>query len=149
MKFKINHTNSTVGGIVFTDPSMTQQHFKDETMIDNILQKYAETGFLTDPFTPKRPIQFGDFSDVTDFQTAQNAVARTTEYFESLPSRIRASFNNNPQDFLNALNDPSQRAKLEELGFVAPSEAKSPESSDKPSAAPSESDKVSSPDNKG
>ena len=76
MKFKINHTNATAEGIVFTDPSLTQQHFKDETMIDNILQKYAETGFLTDPFSPKRPIQFGDFSGVTDFQTAQNAVAR-------------------------------------------------------------------------
>jgi hypothetical protein len=81
MKFKINHTNATAEGIVFTEPSMTQQHFKDETMIDNILQKYAETGFLTDPFSPKRPIQFGDFSDVTDFQTAQNAVARATESF--------------------------------------------------------------------
>ena len=72
MKFKINHTNATAEGIVFTEPSMTQQHFKDDTMIDNILQKYAETGFLTDPFTPKRPIQFGDFSDVKDFQTAQD-----------------------------------------------------------------------------
>ena len=115
MKFKINHTNATAEGIVFTEPSMTQQHFKDETMIDNILQKYAETGFLTDPFSPKRPIQFGDFSDVTDFQTAQNSVARATEYFESLPSHIRASFSNSPAEFLQALNDPEQRSKLEEL----------------------------------
>ncbi|TEW71453.1 hypothetical protein E2488_15675, partial [Gramella jeungdoensis] len=102
MKFKVNHTNATAEGIVFTEPSMTQQHFKDETMIDNILQKYAETGFLTDPFTPKRPIQFGDFSDVKDFQTAQNAIALATEYFESLPANVRASFNNSPQEFLNA-----------------------------------------------
>lgn len=139
MKFKINHTNATSEGIVFTEPSMTQQHFKDETMIDNILQKYAETGFLTDPFTPKRPIQFGDFSDVTDFQTAQNAVARATEYFESLPSNVRASFGNSPQEFLNALNDPEQRSKLEELGFVAPEETKIPEPPKEPqSPSPTE-----------
>ena len=148
MKFKINHTNATAEGIVFTEPSMTQQHFKDETMIDNILQKYAETGFLTDPFSPKRPIQFGDFSDVTDFQTAQNSVARATEYFESLPSHIRASFNNSPAEFLHALNDPEQRSKLEELGFVAPEETKAPEP--KASEAASVVDeKPSSPSNNG
>lgn len=149
MKFKINHTNATAKGIVFTDPSMTQQHFKDETMIDNILQKYAETGFLTDPFSPKRPIQFGDFSDVTDFQTAQNAVARATEYFESLPSHIRASFNNSPSDFLQALNDPEQRGKLEELGFIAPSEVKVPEPTGEPQTAQTADAKPYSPDNNG
>lgn len=149
MKFKINHTNATAEGIVFTEPSMTQQHFKDETMIDNILQKYAETGFLTDPFSPKRPIQFGDFSDVTDFQTAQNAVARATEYFESLPSRIRASFSNSPAEFLQALNDPEQRSKLEELGFVASEETKIPEPSEKPQPAPATEVKPSASDNNG
>lgn len=149
MKFKINHTNATAEGIVFTEPSMTQQHFKDETMIDNILQKYAETGFLTDPFTPKRPIQFGDFSDVKDFQTAQNAIALATEYFESLPANVRASFNNSPQEFLNALNDPKQRSKLEELGFVAPEEVKSPEPSKEPQSASATEAKPSASDNKG
>lgn len=147
MKFKINHTNATAEGIVFTEPSMTQQHFKDETMIDNILQKYAETGFLTDPFSPKRPIQFGDFSDVKDFQTAQNAVARATEYFESLPSHVRSSFNNSPSDFLQALNDPEQRSKLEDLGFVAPEEAKAPESTSQ--QTPSADPKPSVSDNNG
>lgn len=149
MKFKINHTNATAEGIVFTDPSMTQQHFKDETMIDNILQKYAETGFLTDPFTPKRPIQFGDFSDVTDFQTAQNAVARATEYFESLPSRIRSSFNNSPSEFLQALNDPEQRSKLEDLGFVASEEVKTLEPAGEPQPIPSADVKPSNSDNNG
>lgn len=148
MKFKINHTNATAEGIVFTEPSMTQQHFKDETMIDNILQKYAETGFLTDPFTPKRPIQFGDFSDVKDFQTAQNAIALATEYFEGLPASVRASFNNSPQEFLNALNDPEQRSRLEELGFVAPEEAKAPEPKASESA-PVVDEKPSSPSNNG
>ena len=146
MKFKINHTHATSEGIVFTEPSMTQQHFKDETMIDNILQKYAETGFLTDPFTPKRPFQFGDFSGVKDFQTAQNAIALATEYFESLPANVRASFNNSPQEFLNALNDPEQRSKLEELGFVAPEEAKAPEPKASESA-PVVDEKPSSPSN--
>lgn len=140
MKFKINHTNATAEGIVFTDPSMTQQHFKDETMIDNILQKYAETGFLTDPFSPKRPIQFGDFSDVTDFQTAQNAVARATEYFESLPSNVRSSFNNSPSEFLQALQDPEQRSKLEDLGFVAPEPSKEPQPTSATEVKPSDSD---------
>lgn len=147
MKFKINHTCATAEGIVFTDPSMTQQHFKDETMIDNILQKYAETGFLTDPFSPKRPVQFGDFSGVTDFQTAQNAIARATEYFESLPSHIRASFNNSPFEFLKALDDPQQKDKLTELGFIAPEEPKAPEPT--PQLAPTADPKPSSSDNNG
>ena len=102
---------------------------------------------MTDPFSPKRPIQFGDFSDVTDFQTAQNSVARATEYFESLPSHIRASFNNSPAEFLQALNDPEQRSKLEDLGFVAPEETKAPEPTPQPT--PSADPKPSSSDNNG
>lgn len=149
MKFKVNHTNATAAGIVFTDPSLTQQHFKDETMIDNILQKYAETGFLTDPFMPKRPIQFGDFSGVTDFQTAQNAVARATEYFESLPSHIRSSFNNSPSEFLQALNDPEQRSKLETLGLIVPEETKLPEPTGEPQMPSAAEVKPSSSDNNG
>lgn len=107
-------------GICFTEPSMTQQHFKDECEIDTILRKYETTGFLVDPLTPRRQAQFGDFSEVQDFQTAQNKVAEVTEYFDSLPASIRSRFGNRVSEFLTFVTDPANRKACEELGIFVP-----------------------------
>ena len=107
-------------GICFVEPSMTQQHFKDECDIDNILRKYETSGFLVDPLEPRRQAQFGDFSEVQDFQTAQNKVAEVTEYFDSLPASIRMRFGNRVSEFLTFVTDPANRTACEELGIFIP-----------------------------
>lgn len=63
MKIKSYYTDcrKETEGICFTEPSMTQQHFKDECDMDKILRKYETTGFLVDPLEPRRQAQFGDF----------------------------------------------------------------------------------------
>lgn len=122
MKIKSYYTDcrKEIEGICFTEPSMTQQHFKDECDMDTILRKYETTGFLVDPLTPRRQAQFGDFSEVQDFQSAQNKVAQISEYFDSLPAHIRLRFGNRVSEFLTFVTDPANRKACEELGIFIP-----------------------------
>ena len=40
------------------------------------------------------------------------------EEFYELPSQIRAEFNHNPKELINALSDPRQKSRLESLGLL-------------------------------
>lgn len=106
-------------GIDFPNPSLTEQCHKDDADIDRILKKYQQTGFLVDPFIkPTRTPQFGDFSDVGDFQTVQNRLIEIEDHFNSLPAKIRAIFGNDYANYINAMNDPSKTEYLASLGLI-------------------------------
>lgn len=101
--------------------SMTQQQFKNECDIRWLLKRYRETG------TPL-PVPTGSFEDVStvaDFQTHMNAVARTKEYFDSLPATTRARFANDPMQLVAFLNDDANRAEAVKLGLLEASKVES------------------------
>lgn len=108
-------------GIVIDGPSMTQQHFKDECDINNIIARYESTGLLTDPFQSSgRMYQFGDYSAVHDYQDSLNYVIEAREMFDSLPSKVRERFNYDPANLLSFLSDESNRSEAILLGLVDP-----------------------------
>ena len=98
---------------------MTQQHFAAECDINNIMKRYQNTGILTEPGLGSgfRPM-FGDFSDVSDYQTAQNAVIEVQDAFAQLPSRVRARFDNDPAALLEFLGKEENRDEAVSLGLV-------------------------------
>ena len=106
-------------GIVFTEPSMAQQSAAAECDINNIMARYRETGLLSDPFKPARPIQYGDFTEVVDFHTAQNAIASANEAFQRLPAHIRDRFNNDPGQLLSFFDDEKNLEEAIKLGLLA------------------------------
>lgn len=95
--------------------SYVQQQFKDDCDIHTIINRF--TRGLPYRHMAVQP-QFGDFSDVQDYQQAQNVVARTKEYFDLLPSDLRARFANNPAEFLRFVNDPANTKEAIELGIL-------------------------------
>lgn len=95
--------------------SYVQQQFKDDCDIHVIVNKFRQ-GLPV--HVMEQPPQYGDFSDVKDFQQAQNLIARTTEFFESLPSDLRARFANSPAEFLTFINNPENEAEAIELGLL-------------------------------
>lgn len=105
--------------VMNTEPSMAQQHFKDECDINQIMARYQRTGILTDNPGSLRPL-FGDFSNVSDFQSAQNAILDVNDSFMSLPSSIRARFNNDPGYLLEFLAKEENRGEAVSLGLVNP-----------------------------
>lgn len=97
------------------DGSRTKQSFKEECDINTILKRFNVTGQL--PVQPLQP-QYGDFSGVTDYQTALNAVIAAQEAFEALPAVLRNRFANDPAAFVDYCSDETNRAEMIELGLI-------------------------------
>lgn len=102
-------------GLVCDDPSLAQQQFKDECDINTILERFNVTGQL--PVSPLQP-QFGDFSGITDYQTALNAVLDAQESFDALPARVRERFANDPAAFVDFCLDAANRDEMKALGLI-------------------------------
>jgi phage internal scaffolding protein len=115
---RVNLRHKPTVGIVFSEPSLTQQHFKDECDIDRILKKYSETGFLVNPLEARRPAKWGDFSSVADYQASMNRLVQVQEAFDALPSRVRERFRNDPMQMLAFLEDPANKDEAVKLGLV-------------------------------
>jgi phage internal scaffolding protein len=106
---------SNESGLACEEPSLAQQHFKEECDINTILQKFNITGLL--PEAPLSP-RYGDFSGIGDYHTALNRVIAAQDEFEGLPAQIRARFDNDPAQLIEFLQDENNRPEAEELGLV-------------------------------
>lgn len=102
------------------DPSMAQQSSKEETDINTIVERFGLTGEL--PSGVRAP-QYGDFTAVTDYHTALNAVAIANEAFDEMPWKIRARFHNDPENFVKFVADPANRDEAIKLGLIIPKPA--------------------------
>jgi phage internal scaffolding protein len=97
------------------EPSLAQQHFKDECDINNILRQFNITGLLPEqPLSPR----YGDFTGIGDYHTALNRVIAAQDEFDALPATIRARFGNDPAQLIEFLENSDNRPEAEELGLV-------------------------------
>jgi len=102
-------------GLACEEPSLAQQHYKDECDINNILRQFNITGLL--PESPLSP-RYGDFTGIGDYHTALNRVIAAQDEFEALPAQIRARFDNDPAQLIEFLQNSDNRPEAEELGLV-------------------------------
>lgn len=108
---------SEESGLKCLDPSLTQQQFKDEADINTIVDRFMKSGVL--PTAATMP-QYVDYEGVFDFQTAMNAVRQADENFMRMDAKIRARFNNSPQEFLQFFSDPENTDEAIRLGLALP-----------------------------
>lgn len=101
-------------------PSLTQQEFKDSCDINNILAKFSvqarALGVEPSQLMPQDQGTYGDFSNLDDFQTAQNKIAFLNDQFSNLPSDVRRKFGDDLNTFMSALSDPNRIDELGDLG---------------------------------
>ncbi|AXL15014.1 internal scaffolding protein [Microviridae sp.] len=95
---------------------LTEQHHKEECDIINIVKKYDKLGLDFEMFTAENCM---DITDAPTYLEMQNKIAQANQTFEALPARIRAEFDNSTQNFLEAISDPENASKLEEIGLDA------------------------------
>lgn len=93
----------------------TQQSFAEECDINTIVRRFGLTGEM--PQNLRMPVS-GDFTGVTDFQTAMNAVRQAQEAFMELPGEMRARFDNDPQKLISFLEHDGNREEAVKLGLV-------------------------------
>lgn len=107
--------NSADSTFVFSKPSLVKQSFRDECDINNILRKFNVTGQL--PVGSVQP-QYGDFSGITDYQSALNAVMAAQDSFLQLPAKVRAKFANDPALFVEFASDEANKDEMKALGLL-------------------------------
>lgn len=104
--------------------SRAKQEFRDECDINVLMKKYERTGLIT--HVNRYQGQYADVTEIVDYQGAQNAVIAAQEAFGSLPSSIRARFENDPAKFMDFVHDEANFDKLVEMG-LAKARPKGPE----------------------
>ena len=107
-------------GIVFEEPSLTDQSQYKDTDINNIVRRYQTTGLLDSPGSvPFETLQYGDATLLPDYQTALDLVNNVQEEFSSLPSEVREKFGHDPMQLLDALQDPTKKEMLQDIGLLS------------------------------
>ena len=104
-------------GITFSEPTATQQQFKDECDVNFILRRFADTGVLTH-VSDSQPL-FDDCSEF-DYLHAMNTVVRAQEDFNALPSAVRKRFNNSPAELFSFLSQEENHDEAVALGLFVP-----------------------------
>lgn len=88
------------------DVSLVEQQHKDEVDITTIVRRFGMTGVLPKGRTGG---VYGDFTGISDYETAREALSRADASFMELDAEIRARFDNSPGQFLRwAEHDPEE-----------------------------------------
>jgi len=123
------------------EPSRTKQEFTAECDINNIMARFAASNYdpSTLPMTSRKPM-YGDFTGAPEsYHAALNYVRDTERAFMELPAEFRAKLENDPQKFLDYIQDPANYDELVDLGFLLPSSSDDPRS---PNSAVGASDDI-------
>lgn len=116
MKFHTKYDPPVVEGLRTSPVSLTQQHFKEDSDINVLIERFTHGGNL--PQRNAEDYTFGDFSAV-DYQTALDTVMVANEQFGTLPAKVRDRFGNNPAKLLHFLQDENNREEAIGLGLVS------------------------------
>lgn len=115
MKFKTAYAKQPRAGTVNEEPSLTKQSFKDECDINKILRRFQTTGAIAHAHANQA---YYDEIPELDYLEAMNITTKANQMFESLPSSLRAKFENKPEYYLAFVQDPDNEAELIKLGLA-------------------------------
>lgn len=101
-------------------PSLTQQCFRDECDINNIVAKFISNSGRIDmtAYQDYYESNFADVSGAEDLTSAYQRVFSAQEAFDAMPSKIRQRFGNDPVELLQFLGDERNRVEAIDLGLI-------------------------------
>lgn len=100
------------------EPSKTQQQYKDECDVNNIMKRYQQTGEIH--HLNRSQGVYADLSEIKDYQSMLNTVLAAQETFEALPANVRARFENNPAKLIEFVQDTKNLDEGIKLGIFEP-----------------------------
>lgn len=104
-------------GTVNDEESMTQQQFKDETDINELVRRFGLGYAMPQPL---RMPEYGDFTGLDNYHDAANAIIAAGETFDLLPAKVRERFANDPGRFVGFMLDESNKDEAVKLGLLQP-----------------------------
>lgn len=105
-----------MGRKIYCGESRTKQGFKRECDVNILMAKYQKTGVLPQ-IKPGQPV-YGDFTQVSDYQSAQNMLISAREQFDAMPLNVRKKFNYDPGRFLEFVENPENQQEMIDLGLA-------------------------------
>lgn len=102
------------------EPTLTQQNMRDSTDINVMMERFGITGQI--PVLNEIPMQ-GDFTNITDFQSAMQQLTKSQNVFMTLPADMREKFHNNPHEFLDFTSKEENRTAMRDMGLLKPEPA--------------------------
>lgn len=105
-------------GEIVKQVSMTKQEFVADCDIHNILAEFKVTGQIKHLAANAAAGVYADLSALPDFQEALNTVVAGEAAFASLPSKLRARFENDPAQFLDFMSNPDNQDEAIKLGLA-------------------------------
>ena len=99
-------------GIDFPEPTLTQEHFKDECDINFMLARHG----VLDP----QPGSFYcNFDTARDLRESLEYLREAEDSFLSLPASVREKFANDPANLLDFISRPENVSRFGEFGLTS------------------------------
>lgn len=118
-KPKVETRKRTAVKIDFSECELlTEQHYKQECDITNIVRKYEKLG-ITPEMMLFNESETMDIIDAPSYLEAMNQIAEANNLFDGLPARIRQRFHNSPENFLEFMGDSKNIDEIEKIGLNA------------------------------
>lgn len=114
--FKTPYNGRVACSFETTGESMTQEHFREETEILNIIRRHDRNGVID--HINKGTAIYGDFSEITDYRDMIHKLREADSAFAQVPSDVRKRFENDPAKFFNFVTDESNHEALAEMGLL-------------------------------
>lgn len=99
----------------FHGKSLTKQSMTDECNI-NLIMKRIMKGEHINHVNSAQPL-YEHAPEVTDYAESLQIIKDAEAAFAALPSRIRADFKNEPEEFLKFANDPQHDQEMIDMGL--------------------------------
>lgn len=99
---------------VNVDPSKTDQQWKKDCDVNHIVAKFLKTRQIT--HLNQNQGTYADVSQIRDLEQCLITVEKARSAFASLPAKIRNRFSNDPQKFIEFMQDSSKLEESYELG---------------------------------
>lgn len=104
-----------------TGESLTQQHFADESEINNIIRSHDRNGVIE--HIHRGNAIYGDFSQITDLSDALIQIQEAQKEFLNIPSEIREQFKNDAGEFFKYASNPDNEDGMRKMGLLNPEES--------------------------
>lgn len=115
-KSERSNAKNTIRVMTINDePSRTQQQFKADVNVNNIMKRYRKTGQIV--HLNNRKGIYADLTNVEGYFESLNKIALANQAFEQLPSEIRRRFQNDPKALLEFIHDPNNFDEGVKLGI--------------------------------
>lgn len=110
-------------------PSQTQKQWKNDVDVNKIMARYKKTGQITHLRNAAEGAYL-DLTEIPDLLTAKLQIQQAESTFLQMPASLRQKFNNQPENLISYLSNPSNHEEAIHLGLMVKRDEPNPKPND-------------------